>query len=62
MVMGTVTTGMSAVVLMQEQMHHQTRRKKQEGQNAKEVGAMLGKQEKGGDRQESNYNYNPFPL
>jgi hypothetical protein len=60
MALWTVITGMSSVVLMQEQMHQQARRKKQEGQNAKKMRAMFGKEEKGGDSEKSNYN--PFPL
>lgn len=54
MPMWTVITGMSPVVLMQEQMHQQAPRKKQERQNAKEMRAMFGNEEKGGDSEKSN--------
>jgi hypothetical protein len=62
MVMGTVTPGLSPVVLVHEQMQQRTRRQEQERQNAKEVRAMFGKQEEGGHRQKSQYSYNPFPI
>ena len=60
MAVGTVPTCRPAVAPVHEQVQQQARRYQQERQKAEEVGAVLGKEEKGGHRQKAKQG--PFPL